>query len=323
MENSVLTSMFKTMLLIRKFEERVASIYGKGIIPGIVHLYIGEEAVAAGVCANLRDSDMITSTHRGHGHVIAKGAQLDKMMAEIYGKATGYCNGKGGSMHICDPEIGVLGANGIVGGGIPIAVGAGHFIKYKGRDDVVVCFFGDGASNQGSFHESLNMASILNVPVVFVCENNKYGISMCQSRHMKIKDIAQRASAYGMPGEVVDGNDIFATYEAAKTAIDRARSGQGPSLLEMKTYRWHGHSEGDSCCYRTEEELDEWKEQCPIKKAQAYLLKNDIMTREEIEDMENKIEKELDTAVAFSEESPFPEEKELLTNVYYKEIIEG
>lgn len=321
MKSKILVSMYKKMVKIRKFEEKVAELYYQARIPGIVHLYIGEEAVAVGVCTNLKESDYITSTHRGHGHLIAKGGELSRMMAEIYGKATGYCGGKGGSMHICNPDLGILGANGIVGGGIPIAIGAGFSIKYREVDNVVVCFFGDGANNQGSFHESLNFASIWNLPVVFVCENNLYAISLSQRKHMKCQDIAQRGKAYDMYAEVVDGNDLYATYEAAKKAIERARTGQGPSLLEMKTYRWRGHSEGDPLNYRTAEEQNEWKKKCPIKWVERKLIKDGILASKEIKNINEEMEKKVEAAVKYAEESPFPDTDTLLKNVYYGEII--
>jgi TPP-dependent pyruvate/acetoin dehydrogenase alpha subunit len=245
LSNEKLIEMYRTMKKIREFETKAAELFAEGSIPGFVHLYIGEEAVATGVCANLKDSDYITSTHRGHGHIIAKGGDLKYMFAELFGKATGYCKGKGGSMHIADADRGILGANGIVGAGHNIAVGAGLSAKYRGTDQVCVCFFGDGSTNQGTFHESLNLASIWKLPVIFVCENNLYGISMHQSRHQAIQDVADRAVAYNIPGVVVDGNDVLAVYEAAKEAIDRARNGQGPTLIECKTYRQRGHFEGD------------------------------------------------------------------------------
>lgn len=222
--------MYKTMLKIRKFEQVAMNTFAEGKIPGFVHLYIGEEAVATGVCANLKDSDYITSTHRGHGHILAKGGDLKFMMAELFGKATGYCKGKGGSMHIADATKGILGANGIVGAGHNIAVGAGLSAQYRGTDQVCVCFFGDASTNQGTFHESLNMASVWKLPVVFVCENNLYGISMSQNRHQAIKDVADRGVAYNVPGIVVDGNDVFAVYEAAKEAIKKQEKARDQHL---------------------------------------------------------------------------------------------
>ena len=240
-----IVDMYRTMKLIRDFEANASRLFAEGKIPGFVHLYIGEEAIATGVCAGLNDDDYITSTHRGHGHIIAKGGDIKYMMAELYGKATGYCKGKGGSMHIADANKGILGANGIVGAGHNIAVGAGLSAKYRGTDQVCVCFFGDGSTNQGTFHEAMNLASIWKLPVIFVCENNLYGISMHQSKHQAIQDVADRAVAYNVPGVIVDGNDVFAVYEAATEAVVRARAGQGPTLIECKTYRHQGHFEGD------------------------------------------------------------------------------
>ncbi|MDO8673220.1 MAG: thiamine pyrophosphate-dependent dehydrogenase E1 component subunit alpha, partial [Dehalococcoidia bacterium] len=250
-DRDTLIWIYTKMQTIRQFETRVAELFLEGKLPGTVHLYAGEEAVACGVCANLGPADYVGSTHRGHGHVIAKGGDLNKMMAELYGKTTGYCKGKGGSMHIANIGIGVLGANGIVGAGLPIAVGAGFAAKYRKSDAVAVSFFGDGASNQGTFHESINLAAVLRVPVIFVCENNGYAISTSQIRHQNITDVADRAAGYGIPGVVVDGNDAFAVYGAAKEEIGRARAGLGPSLLDCKTYRHYGHSIGDSGRYRT------------------------------------------------------------------------
>ena len=226
--------MYLRMVRIREFESKAQTLFAEGKIPGFVHLYLGEEAVATGVCECLRDDDYITSTHRGHGHIVAKGGDLKYMMAELFGKATGYCKGKGGSMHIADRDKGILGANGIVGAGHNIAVGAGLSASYRGTDQVCVCFFGDGATNQSTFHEGLNMAAIWNLPVIFVCENNNYGISMSQARHQAIKDVADRAAAYGMPGIAVDGNDVMAVYEAASEAVARARKGQAPRLSSAR-----------------------------------------------------------------------------------------
>ncbi|MDH5532610.1 MAG: thiamine pyrophosphate-dependent dehydrogenase E1 component subunit alpha, partial [Candidatus Bathyarchaeota archaeon] len=232
---------YRKMLEIRRFEEKVYDLYGENLVPGTIHLYAGQEAVAAGVCANLRSDDYITSTHRGHGHCIAKGAQLKRVMAEILGKKTGYCSGKGGSMHIADFSIGMLGATAVVGAGLPIAAGAGLSIRLRKTDQVVACFFGEGASNQGTFHEGINMAAIWKLPVLFVCENNLYAMGTRQSIVMAIENVADRATAYGIPGVVVDGNDVMAVYEAAREAVERARSGKGPTLMECKTYRHKGH----------------------------------------------------------------------------------
>ncbi|APQ99828.1 pyruvate dehydrogenase (acetyl-transferring) E1 component, alpha subunit [Clostridium botulinum] len=314
-ENSIV-EMYKTMLKIRKFEQVAMNTFAEGKIPGFVHLYIGEEAVATGVCANLKDSDYITSTHRGHGHILAKGGDLKFMMAELFGKVTGYCKGKGGSMHIADATEGILGANGIVGAGHNIAVGAGLSAQYRGTDQVCVCFFGDASTNQGTFHESLNMASVWKLPVVFVCENNLYGISMSQNRHQAIKDVADRGVAYNVPGIVVDGNDVFAVYEAAKEAIKRAREGKGPTLIECKTYRHRGHFEGDPCVYKPTAEQEEWLAKDPIPRFEKYLVENEILTEEELKEVQNKVEGEIDEAVDFANNSPYPELESVLEDVY-------
>lgn len=314
-ENSIV-EMYKTMLKIRKFEQVAMNTFAEGKIPGFVHLYIGEEAVATGVCANLKDIDYITSTHRGHGHILAKGGDLKFMMAELFGKATGYCKGKGGSMHIADATKGILGANGIVGAGHNIAVGAGLSAQYRGTDQVCVCFFGDASTNQGTFHESLNMASVWKLPVVFVCENNLYGISMSQNRHQAIKDVADRGVAYNVPGIVVDGNDVFAVYEAAKEAIKRAREGKGPTLIECKTYRHRGHFEGDPCVYKPTEEQEEWLAKDPIPRFEKYLVENEILTEEKLKEVQNKVESQIDEAVDFANNSPYPELESVLEDVY-------
>lgn len=264
LSKNTLINMYETMNKIRMFELRLQELFAASEIPGFVHLYLGEEAVATGACAALTDADMITSTHRGHGHLLAKGGDLKLMMAEIFGRKTGYCKGKGGSMHIADMDLGILGANGIVGGGGPLAAGAALAAKYRKNEDVAMCFFGDGASNQGTIQESLNMASAWKLPLVFVNENNGYGISCPQCNSMAVVDIADRAAAYDMPGVVVDGNDVLAVYEAVSEAVKRARKGEGPSLVECKTYRWRGHFEGDACTYRCDEELKEWKAKDPI-----------------------------------------------------------
>jgi len=316
LEKGRMIEMYRKMLEIRRFEEKAFELYGQNLVPGTIHLYAGQEAVAVGVCANLRKDDYITSTHRGHGHSIAKGAQLSKVMAEILGKKTGYCKGKGGSMHIADFSIGMLGATAVVGAGIPIAAGAGLSIKLRETDQVVACFFGEGASNQGTFHEGINMAAIWTLPVVFVCENNLYAMGTRQSRVMTIKNMADRAAAYGIPGVVVDGNDVLAVYEAAREAVERAREGKGPTLIECKTYRLKGHSRFDPATYRPKEEVEEWLKKDPIPRFRARLLETGTLTDEEA----NKIEKEIFTAVEeavkFALESPYPEPKEALEDVY-------
>ncbi|HDI07339.1 MAG TPA: pyruvate dehydrogenase (acetyl-transferring) E1 component subunit alpha [Candidatus Bathyarchaeota archaeon] len=311
-----LVEMYRKMLQIRLFEEKVFELYGQNMVPGTIHLYAGQEAVAVGVCSTLRKDDYITSTHRGHGHCIAKGADLKRVMAEILGKRTGYCKGKGGSMHIADFSVGVLGATAVVGAGLPIATGAALSIKLRKTDQVSVCFFGDGASNQGTFHESLNMAAIWQLPVVFVCENNLYAMGTRQTRVMRIENIADRAAAYGMPGVTVDGNDVLAVYKAAETAVERARKGGGPTLLECKTYRHKGHSRMDPAKYRPKEEVEEWLAKDPIKRLRSKLLEANIMSEVEKEEVEREVAAEIEEAVKFALESPYPEPEEALEDVY-------
>jgi pyruvate dehydrogenase E1 component alpha subunit len=311
-----LVETYRKMVEIRHFEEKVFELYAKNLVPGTVHLYAGEEAVAVGVCSSLRKEDYITSTHRGHGHCIAKGADLRRTMAEILGKKTGYCKGKGGSMHIADFSIGMLGATAIVGAGLPIAVGAGLSIKLKGKDQVVACFFGDGASNQGTFHEAVNMASTWKLPVIFVCENNLYAMGTCQSRVMNIENIADRAAAYGVPGVVVDGNDVVAVYEATQKAVERARRGEGPTLIECKTYRHKGHSRVDPAKYRPKEEVEAWLRRDPIKQLRERLLKTSAMNEAEIQQIEKEVSSEIEEAVEFATKSPFPAPEEALEDVY-------
>ncbi|MBI2877846.1 MAG: thiamine pyrophosphate-dependent dehydrogenase E1 component subunit alpha [Candidatus Tectomicrobia bacterium] len=316
MEREVLKGLLKRMLTIRLFELKTADVFSQARTPGGGHAYVGQEAVAAGVCAHLRPDDYITSTHRGHGHCIAKGGDLKKMMAELFGRRTGYCKGKGGSMHIADVELGILGANGIVGGGMPIAVGAALSAQYRGTDQVVVCFFGDGASNTATFHESLNLASIWDLPVIFVCENNLYAVSTSQREHQRIQDISDRAGGYAIPGVSLDGNDVIAVYETVGEAVGRARAGSGPTLLECKTYRWRGHFEGDPQPYRSKEELEAWMKRCPIDRLKGRLLKQRLLMEGEVETMVGEIERELEEAVRFAEESPFPEPQEAMEDLY-------
>jgi pyruvate dehydrogenase E1 component alpha subunit len=306
MEKRLLLEIYRKMITIRLFEENVFELAAKNLIPGFIHTYIGEEAVAVGVCANLQKDDYVTSTHRGHGHCIAKGADVKRMMAELFGKETGYCRGHGGSMHIADHSTGILGATGIVGAGIPMAVGAGLSIKYRGSKQVAVSFFGDGAANHGTFHEALNLASLWKLPVIFVCENNLYAAAVPLSKSTLIKNIADRASAYCMPGVVVDGNDVLAVYEAACEAVRRAREGEGPTLIECKTYRWRGHFEGDSQPYRTKQEVEEWMKKCPIESFKAKLIEMGVLTREEAEKIDAEVSKEVAKAVKFAEESSYP-----------------
>jgi pyruvate dehydrogenase E1 component alpha subunit len=312
----LLASMLQKMLEIRFFEERVFDLYGQNLVPGTIHLYAGEEAVAVGVCSNLQNDDYITSTHRGHGHCIAKGADMNRIMAEILGKETGYCKGKGGSMHIADFNIGMLGATAVVGAGLPIAVGAGLSAKLKHTNQVTACFFGEGASNQGTFHESLNLAAAWDLPVIFVCENNLYAMGTRQSRIMKIANIADRATAYGMPGCIADGNDVLAVYETARAAVERARNGKGPTLIECKTYRHKGHSRVDPAKYRGKEEVQEWLQKDPIKKLKQRLLDDRIMTAEEISGIEKEAKAKIEASVKFALESPYPTPEEATEDVY-------
>ena len=304
------------MLQIRLFEEKVFESYAQNLVPGTIHLYAGEEAVAVGVCSNLGIDDYITSTHRGHGHCIAKGADLKRTMAEILGKRTGYCKGKGGSMHIADFSIGMLGATAVVGAGLPIAVGAGLSIRLRKTGQVVACFFGEGASNQGTFHESINMASTWKLPVVFVCENNLYAMGTRQSKVMAIENVADRAVAYGIPGVVTDGNDVLAVYDAAQNAIKRARDGGGPTLIECKTYRQKGHSRVDAAKYRPKEEVEQWLGKDPIRRFRERLLQRDSLTITEIEQIEKEVLAEIEEAFKFALESPFPAPEEALEDVY-------
>ncbi|MDR1506433.1 MAG: thiamine pyrophosphate-dependent dehydrogenase E1 component subunit alpha [Treponema sp.] len=311
---------------IREFEQRALLLYKEGVVTGSVHLYIGEEAVAATACELLDERDYITSTHRGNGHCIAKGHRTDLMMAELYGRSTGYCGGKGGSMHISDLSLGNLGANGIVGGGMSIAAGAGISLGvYKKNGGVVLCFFGEGASNEGVAHESMNLASVWKLPVVFICENNLYQVFTSVKESLSVEDVAVRAAAYNMPGETVDGNDVFALEESLGRAIERARKGKGPSLVEAKTYRWDGHYPGDGYFlggYRSVEEVEEWKKKCPIKKLEDYLLERKIVTGDQLGSVKKAIVKEIDAAVAFAEKSPWPEESEVYKDVFYGDTAE-
>jgi len=318
-EKTKLLEMYQRMLQIRYFEEKVFELYGQNLVPGTIHLYAGEEAVAVGVCANLRKDDYITSTHRGHGHSIAKGADLGKVMAEILGKKTGYCKGKGGSMHIADFSIGMLGATAVVGAGIPIAAGAGLSIKLRGTDQVVACFFGEGASNQGTFHEGINLAAVWGLPVVFVCENNLYAMGTRQSLVMAIENIADRAVAYGIQGVTVDGNDVLAVFEVASEAVNRARREEGPTLIECKTYRQKGHSRFDPAAYRPKNEVEDWLKKDPIPRFKSKLMEMGALTEEEDEEFRREATDAVEEAVKFAMESPFPEPEEALEDVYVEE----
>lgn len=317
LSKSQISKMYQGMIKIRYFENKIVELYSSGKMPGIAHLYIGEEAVAVGVCANLTSRDFITSTHRGHGHVIAQGADLKKMMAEILGKKSGYCKGKGGSMHIIDMKKGILGANGIVAAGIPIATGAGYSSKFRGTDQVAVAFFGDAASNHGNFHESLNMAAAWKLPVIYVCENNLYGISVDIRKVTNTKNIADRACAYNIPGYVVDGNDVLNVYEVTKKAVERARNKMGPTLIECKTYRWKGHHLGDpGIIYRPEEERKAWMNKCPIKSFRERLLKDKVFTQDEIVLFEKEVKEIIEEALDFAMNSPFPGKEEAYEDAF-------
>lgn len=309
--------MYRTMQEIRQFEDRVHGLFSQGLLPGFIHLYAGEEASAVGVCANLTNKDLITSTHRGHGHCIAKGCDIYGMMAEIFGKSTGLCKGKGGSMHIADIDKGMLGANGIVGGGFPLAVGAGLSEMIRKTGGVSVCFFGEGANNQGTFHESMNLAAIWKLPVVFVAENNRFAEATPFEYASSCTNIADRAASYNIPGEVVDGKDVLAVNEAAKRAIERARRGEGPTLIECKTYRNYGHFEGDAQKYKTVEEqtLHTGELDC-IRIFRNYLLEGNILSISALEKIDNEVRDLIDGAVKYAQESPYPEDHELFEDVY-------
>jgi pyruvate dehydrogenase E1 component alpha subunit len=307
---------YERMRFIREFENRAADLFAQGKVPGFVHLYAGEEAIAVGVCALLADRDFITSTHRGHGHCIAKGVDINAMMAELYGKVTGSCNGKGGSMHIADVTKGMLGANGIVGAGGPLACGAGLTAKVKGTDQVTICFFGDGASEQGTMHESMNLASIWKLPVIFVCENNGFAQTTPSHYHCAAEDVADRATGYNMPGFSVDGTDLFAVYEAAGEAIARARRGEGPTLIECKAFRYYGHFQGDNLSYYTEEDKARQKARDPIDKFAKRVVERQLISETELAEIDARAKKVLDEAVQFAEQSPYPALDAILTDVY-------
>ena len=314
----------KVMNRIRAFELRAMKLYEEGLVTGSIHLYIGEEAIAATVCELLDDRDYITSTHRGDGHCIAKGMRTDRMMAELYGRKTGYSKGKGGSMHISDLSLGNLGANGIVGGGMSIACGAGMSLGIlKKNGGLVVCFFGEGAANEGVTHEVMNLASVWKLPVIFLCENNLYQVFTSAAESLSVEDVSVRAAGYGMPGITVDGNNVFELEKALAPAIARAREGNGPSLIEAKTYRWDGHCPGDGYFlggYRSVEEVEEWKKRCPIKYLEDYLIERGITTEEALAEMKKQIEAEIDSAQEFAENSPWPDESELFEDVFSVEV---
>jgi acetoin:2,6-dichlorophenolindophenol oxidoreductase subunit alpha len=311
-----LLRMYESMRLIREFEERLHGDFAAGKIPGFVHLYAGEEAVAVGVCANLRDDDFITSTHRGHGHCIAKGVDVKSMMAEIHGKATGACKGKGGSMHIADVDKGMLGANGIVGGGPPLACGAGLTAKVKGTDQVTACFFGDGASNQGTTAEGMNLAGIWKLPVIFVCENNRYAETTASDYSVSGHDIAGRARGFGIPSVAVDGQDVFAVNEAAREAVARARRGEGPSFIEAQTYRYYGHFEGDTVLYRTKEELEFYRSRDCLQRFRKTVVEQGLLSEADLAAVDGRVKDAIEDAVRFAQDSQFPTPDQIATDVY-------
>lgn len=319
--------MYRDMLRLRRFEENVKDLFAANKLPGFVHLYIGEEAVAVGACSATNKDDYLTSTHRGHGHVLAKGADPGRMFAELYGKSTGYNKAKGGSMHLADPELGILGANGIVGAGMPLATGAAMTAKLTNSGRVAMSFFGDGGSNQGTFHESVNIAAAYNLPCIYICENNMYAGGVKQyydgefvNENMdyprKVQNIADRANGYDIPGVVVDGNDVEAVYTAVKKAADRARAGKGPTLIECKTYRWRTHFEGEPDTYRTPEELQAWKDKCPVKCYGEKLVSEKVLTEDDLKRIAAEVEDEMNRAIRFAEDSPLPDVSEALKDVY-------
>ena len=323
-DKTLLMEMQRRMLRIRRFEERVIQLVERGEIVGAAHSYIGEEAVAVGACLALRDDDWITGNHRSHGHPIAKGGDVNKAMAELLGKSTGFCKGKGGSMHLADFSIGILGESGILGSSIPTAVGAALGSQLQGNDRVAVPFFGDGASNEGAFHESINLAAVWKLPVVFLCENNQYAVTSSFKDMVAVENIADRAAAYNIPGVLVDGQDVIAMYEAVTVAVARARSGQGPSLVEGRTYRYHDHSLGLNRIvrdpYREDEEVEHWKQRDPIIIHRELLLAQSIATQAELDEMEGEIAAQIDEATEFARESPYPEPSALFEDMFANPI---
>jgi len=318
-DQALSATLYERMLTIRRFEEQAIALFERGHIRGNVHPCIGQEAVSVGVCANLRRDDYMTSTHRGHGNCLAKGADPRLMMAELLGRKTGYCKGKGGSMHIADFDGGNLGANGIVGGGFPIATGAGIGIQNRGTDQVAVCFFGDGAANQGTFHESLNLAALWKLPVLYVCENNQYALSTPLRESAGLPELSERARGYGIPGIRVDGNDVLAVYVAAGEAVRRARAGEGPTLLDCLTYRFFGHFTGDpgkGITYRSKDEMEEWLARCPIARLRRQLLAEGTLTEEAAQAVEARVETTIAAAAQFGLDSPWPSPEEAIEDVF-------
>lgn len=313
---TLLAEMFRRMTLVREFELRAIEERRNGLIPGFIHPCVGQEATAVGACLALGPADVITSTHRGHGHLIGKGGDPRYMMAELAGRSTGYCLGRGGSLHIADFDLGILGANGIVAGGIPIAVGAGLAFHLRGEPRVALAFFGDGAVNQGAFHEAANMAGLWKLPVIFMCENNLYGEGTPQHKQAPIRDLAKRAEGYGFPGVIVDGNDVLAVYEAVRMAAERARAGLGPTFIEGKTYRQRGHYEGDPMVYRAQEEMEYWKARDPVVLFRKRLLEAGVFDEHALENIRQEVLHQLDEAVAFAKAAPIPQPDEALLGVY-------
>ena len=317
LEPQQLLDMYRKMGTIRRFDHRVVEEFHLGNIPGVIHAYIGQEAVAVGVCSALRREDQITSNHRGHGHTIAKGADIKLMMAELYGRSNGYCRGKGGSMHIADFSVGMLGANGIVGAGLPIATGAGLAAKMQRSDRVAVCFFGDGASNEGSFHGSLNLASIWKLPVILVCENNRWAATVPASYGLSVADVAVRAGGYNIPGVTVDGTDVLAVHETMQAAVQRARSGGGPTLLECKTYRWRTYSEAIGAKDpRPQEEIDMGPQYDPIALLATRLVEQGVATTAGLEQIDREVESAVEEAITFAKASPLPKPEDALLDVF-------
>ncbi len=324
LDNTMLMEMLRRMIRIRHFEEAVINLVERGEIVGAAHSYIGQEAVAVGACMALRDDDWITGNHRSHGHPIAKGGDVRTAMAELLGKSTGICKGKGGSMHLADFSIGILGESGILGSAIPTAVGAALGSQLQGNDRVAMPFFGDGASNEGAFHESINLAAVWKLPVVFLCENNQYAVTSSFKKMVAVENIADRAAAYAIPGVLVDGQDVIAMYEAVTEAVARAREGQGPSLVEGRTYRYQDHSLGLGRIvrdpYRDDAEVEEWKRRDPIDIHKARLLEQNIATQEEIDQVENEVKAQIEEAITFARESPYPEPSDLFEDMFADKI---
>ena len=315
-DKNIKISLLKTMLEIRRFEEEAIQLYYRNKLYGHLHPYLGEEAIAAGACMTLNKEDYILSTHRGHGHCIARGGDMNKMMAELFGRETGYCRGRGGSMHIADPELGILGANGIVGGGLPISVGSGISSKIKNKNNVTICFFGDGAANNGVFHESLNMAAVLKLPVIYICENNLFAVSTNVLKSTSVKRIADRSISYDIPGYSINGNDPIEVYMTVKKAVEYAKKGLGPSLVEARTYRFTGHHLNDAETYRDKDETRYFREKNdPVINYKEKLLNEKLITAEELKEMEKVVSEKIKNAVVFAENSPEPSPDEFLEEI--------